>query len=73
MFKLYNVYSVVVMERLYYMYLYNVYYEESVSWYGIIEYVRTSVVVMERLRYTLNETRSIYSGHVIVYRTFVVS
>ena len=61
------------MERLYYMYLYNVYYEESVSRYGIIEYVHTSIVVMERLRYTLNETHSIYSGHVIVYRTFIVS
>lgn len=52
--------------------LYNVYYEESVSWYGIIEYVRTSVVVMERLRYALNETRSICECHVTVYRTFVV-
>lgn len=68
--------SVVMMERLYCMYLYNMNYEELVSRYGVIEYVRTSVVMMERLRCALNETRSICmyrKCHVTVYRTFVAS
>ena len=74
--KLYNMYSVMMVEQLYYMYLYNMYYEESVSQYGIIEYVRTSVVMVERLRCALNETHSICmycKCHVIAYRTFVAS